>query len=206
MRGKFIIFEGTDGSGKSSVVEEVKKHLKVRSIPADFVCDPGGTAIGAQIRKILLARENAEMSALTELLLYCASRTQLVAEKIMPALAEGRHVISDRFIYSTLAYQGVSGKIDENTLRTLARVSTGGLEPAHAFLLDVPAEIGLKRAGKDLDRMESKGVCFLEEVRQRYLGMFDALPEGKATVIDATRPILEVTREVLEKIDGLLEL
>ena len=206
MRGKFIIFEGTDGSGKSSVVEEVKKHLKVRFVPADFVCDPGGTAIGAQIRKILLARENAEMSALTELLLYCASRTQLVAEKIMPALAEGRHVISDRFIYSTLAYQGVSGKIDENTLRTLARVSTGGLEPAHAFLLDVPAEIGLKRAGKDLDRMESKGVCFLEEVRQRYLGMFDALPEGKATVIDATRPILEVTREVLEKIDGLLEL
>jgi dTMP kinase len=206
MEKKFIVFEGTDGSGKSTMLEEVRKHLASRGVTAEFVCDPGGTAIGGQIRQILLAAKNANMSTLTELLLYSASRAQLVTEKILPALNAGQSVISDRFIYSTLAYQGVAGEIPANLLKTVVQAGCSGLEPDHVIFLDVPAEIGLKRAGKGGDRVESKGVCYMDEVRQRYLGLLDTFSEEKATVIDANRNILEVKKEVLDTIDWQLGL
>lgn len=204
MSKKFIVFEGTDGSGKSTMLEEVRKHLASRGAEAVFVRDPGGTEIGAQIRQILLAAKNSAMSTLTELLLYSASRAQLMTEVVLPALQAGKFVISDRFTYSTLAYQGVAGKIPEGVLKTIVNAGCAGLEPDHVILLDVPAEIGLARAGKGGDRVESKGVCYMEEVRQRYLGMVDALTEEQATVVDATRSILEVKKEVLDIIDWQL--
>lgn len=206
MNKKFIVFEGTDGSGKTTMLDEVRKHLALRGVEAEFVCDPGGTPIGGQIRQILLSAKNAEMSPLTELLLYSASRAQLVTQKILPALEAGKVVISDRFIFSTLAYQGVAGEIPDGVLKTVVNAGCAGLEPDHVILLDVPAEVGLKRAGKGGDRVESKGVCYMEMVRERYLGMIDALTEEKATLIDANRNILEVKKEVLDTIDWQLGL
>lgn len=200
-RGKFIVFEGIDGSGKSTIIEEVRQHLRMKGVAAEFVYDPGGTEIGGKIRKILLDKKNMEMTPMTELLLYCASRSQLIDQVIRPALDAGKHVVSDRFIYSTLAYQGVSGQVKEDILRNAVNLACGGLFPDHIFYLDIPAEDGLRRAGGSPDRMESKGVCFMEEVRQRYLGMMDALDELRATVVDATNPLLEVKAEVLKLID-----
>lgn len=204
MSCRFIVFEGTDGSGKSTMLEEVRQHLTVKGIDACFVYDPGGTEIGQQLRKVLLNPANEAMTPLTELLLYSASRAQLVGEVIRPALEAGKVVISDRFIYSTLAYQGVSGELDDQTLRSVVNTGCGGLEADHVIYLDIPAEDGLKRAGKNPDRMEQKGVFYMEEVRQRYLGMFEAMPQSRASIIDATNSILEVKKEVLEKIDQLL--
>ncbi len=203
MSAKFIVFEGTDGSGKSTMIEEVREHLRVKGIKARFVYDPGGTEIGQQLRKVLLDPKNEAMTPLTELLLYSASRAQLVGEVIRPALARGEIVISDRYIYSTLAYQGVAGEISEEVLRATVMTGCGGLEPDHIIYLDIPAEDGLRRAGRNPDRMEQKGVFYMEEVRQRYLGMFDTMPPSRATIIDATESILEVKKEVLEKIDLL---
>lgn len=204
MSGKFIVFEGTDGSGKSSMLAEAAKHLVAIEREGVFLQDPGGTSIGAQIRKTLLNPDNSEMSPLTELLLYSASRSQLVTEKLIPALEQDKVVISDRYIYSTLAYQGVSGKIPESTLKTIVTAGCSGIEPDHIILLDVPAEVGLSRVGKSMDRIESKGICYMEEVRQLYLGMMKVLPESKATIIDGTLPILEVKKKVLEAIDAVL--
>lgn len=204
MSVNFIVFEGTDGSGKSTMIAEAREHLKIRGIEALFVCDPGGTAIGQQLRKVLLDSKNFAMTPLTELLLYSASRAQLVGEVIRPALEKGKIVISDRYIYSTLAYQGVAGEIDDSVLRATVNTGCAGIEPDHIIYLDIPAADGLRRTGRNPDRMEGKGVFYLEEVRQRYLGMFGAMPESKATIIDAASSILQVKKEVLEKIDQLL--
>ncbi|MBN2710896.1 MAG: dTMP kinase [Planctomycetes bacterium] len=203
MPGKFIVFEGPDGCGKSTMVEAARRHFKVKGVAATFVQDPGGTDIGQQIRKILLDKHNDAMCPMTELMLYVASRAQLVAEIIRPALERGEVVVSDRFTASTLAYQGVAGSVPEDKLKEMVKFSADGLEPDHVILLDVPAEIGLERVGSSKDRMELKGLVFFEEVRQRYLGFADGMPEDKVSVLDASRSVLEVQREMLDILDDV---
>lgn len=203
MRGRFLVFEGPDGSGKSTQVEEARRHLEARGIPCITVRDPGGTAIGDGIRAILLNPAHTAMAPATELLLYAASRAQLVHEQIRPALDAGTTVISDRFHYSTLAYQGVHGSIPEEMLRTVIHCGVDPLEPDYVFFLDLPAMAGLQRIAREKDRMEEKGPFFLEEVRQRYLGIFDGMAEERSGIVDANRPILEVTQDVLERLDDL---
>lgn len=204
MAGSFIVFEGPDGSGKSSMVEEARRHLEVKGVAASFVQDPGGTKIGQQLRSVLLDAKNAEMCALTELLLYVASRAQLVEEVIRPALERGEVVVSDRFTMSTLVYQGVNGALPEKRLKEVVGLGVEAVRPDHVILLDVPAETGLARVGKSRDRMEQKGLLFFEEVRQRYLGQADAMPDDSITVIDASRTVLEVKKDVIEALDDIL--
>lgn len=204
MPGKFIVFEGPDGCGKSTMVEAAERHLAVRKVPTTFVRDPGGTDIGTEVRKILLDPNNSEMAPMTELLLYVASRAQLVSEIIRPALDRGEVVVSDRFTISTMAYQGVHGVIPEEQLRSTVELGLDGLTPDHVIILDVPAEIGLARVGREQDRMEQKGLLFHEEVRQRYLGYADGAPDGLISVVDASQVLLEVKRRVLEIIDAAI--
>jgi dTMP kinase len=205
LAGKFIVFEGPDGCGKSTMLEAARRHLEVKGIDAVFVQDPGGTKIGGQLRKVLLDKKNSEMCAMTELLLYVASRAQLVEEVILPALNDGRLVVSDRFTVSTLAYQGAAGAVPEGKLREVVSLGVGNLCPDRVILLDVPAGVGLERVGKSKDRMELKGLKFFEDVRSRYLGFADASSADRVTVVDACASILEVKREVLEIIDEVLE-
>lgn len=205
MTGRFIVFEGPDGGGKSTMIEEVRRHLRVRGAEAVIVQDPGGTAIGQQIRRILLDTDNDGMEPLTELLLYVASRAQLVGEIIRPALEAGGLVISDRFVISTLVYQGAARALPEDRLREIVRVGIEDIQPDHVFLLDVPVATTMARLGSKRDRIEQRGAAFFEEVRERYLGYVDALPPERATVIDAARPILAVQKEILEGIDALLD-
>ena len=205
MAGRFIVFEGPDGCGKTTMVEAARRHLEVREIACTFVQDPGGTRIGGQLRKVLLDPANDEMAAMTELLLYVASRAQLVDEIIRPALLRGEVVVADRFFLSTLVYQGVAGAVSEEELHSIIRLGVARTEPDHVLLLDVPADVGLERVGTSRDRMEQKGLFFHQQVRQRYLGYADCLPPETVTVIDASQPLLEVKRQVIVALDAVLD-
>ena len=202
-RGYFLVIEGPDGAGKSSVVKFLRRQLTRRGRVVTVARDPGGTAIGRCLRRLLLDPAQRRMAATTELLLYLASRAQLVAEIIRPALAAGKLVIADRFTLSTLAYQGAAAVLPRAQLRKVTAISAGGLAPDHTILLDLPVEIGLARLGRRRDRMERKGIAFLRRVRRIYRREA-RLERGKTTVINAARPLDMVKAEVLSIVDNFL--
>jgi dTMP kinase len=202
-----IVLEGPDGCGKGTMLAAIKERLKEKKIEAVYPVDPGGTEIGRQIRAILLDPANKKMSRMTELLLYVASRAQLVEEVIRPALAADKLVICDRFFVSTLVYQGAEDWIPERKLEEITLLGLDLINPDHMILLDVPAEIGLHRVGKDMDRMEQKGLSFHRAVSQRYLNWAQNLRKatpGRITIVDATQPVEDVRTQVLSIVDELV--
>lgn len=204
MPGTFIVFEGPDGSGKSSMVAAARSHLAEIGVPATFVRDPGGTSIGGRIREVLLDAANSEMCAMTELLLYVASRAQLVEETIRPALERGEVVVSDRFTLSTLVYQGVAGALPKERLAEVVCLGVEEVQPDCVLLLDVPAEVGLERVGASRDRMEQKGLEFFRAVRQGYLDCAGTMGAERVRMIDASRPVEAVRADVLAALDAAL--
>lgn len=199
VEGKFLVFEGPDGSGKSTQAKMLAEHLKASGKNILAVREPGGTKTGERIREILLDPKLKMMSAKTELLLFMAARSQLVSEVIRPALEQGTYVISDRFLLSTLVYQGVAGGESIDEIKNIARIATDNLEPNITFLVDVPTEIGMKRVGKNKDRMESKGFEFHKKIREGYLSLAEG--EKNTHIIDGTKNISEIH----EKIRGIVE-
>ncbi|HDR05232.1 MAG TPA: dTMP kinase [Candidatus Marinimicrobia bacterium] len=189
-----ISFEGIDGSGKSTHAHRLAAYLKSQKYPVVIVRDPGTTKIGEAIRTILLNNEFSEMYARTELLLYAASRSQLVKEQILPFLKDGGFVITDRFYDSTTAYQGFGRSLDLNLVRQLNAIGAHGLVPHLTFILD----IDLKYAGERLinmgkaDRIETENITFKQKVRQAYLEMAKTEPE-RCILIPASRDIEENT-------------
>ncbi len=204
MQGKFIVFEGTDGAGKSAMIDATRSYLASKKIKAVFVRDPGGTTIGTALREVLLNPEFTKMTPMTELLLYSSSRNQLVNEVIRPALESGQAVVSDRFIYSTLAYQGASGALNPDILTTITHAGADGMLPDHVIYLDLPAEIGLSRISGAKDRVEEKGIKYMQEVRIRYHEALSKLPAGRLSIINAEDDIDQVKCNVLECINELL--
>ncbi len=192
-----IAFEGLDGSGKTTQVRLLAKALEAKGYKVLLVEEPGTTAVGRQIREILLKRGN-EISPLAELLLYEASRAQLVQETLKPALAAGKVVIADRYALSSLAYQGYGRGLPLELVEELNKVATGGLEPEVTFLLDVPPEVGLRRKGqdRDKDRLEEATLEFHRRVREGYLEL--ARKDGRIYLLDGRRPPEELHREVAE--------
>ncbi|HDM70295.1 MAG TPA: dTMP kinase, partial [Thermotogales bacterium] len=169
MEGRFITFEGIDGSGKSTQVELLSKYLEALSIDHLIVREPGGTDVGEKIREILLSK-GVKMTARTEFLLYSASRANLTEKIIIPALREGKIVISDRYFDSSTAYQGFGRGIEMEYVDVINRFATFGLMPDITFIIDVRIETSIER--KNLrDRIESEGLEFLERVRKAYLEM-----------------------------------
>ncbi|HPN30570.1 MAG TPA: dTMP kinase [bacterium] len=177
-KGYFITFEGAEGSGKSTQVELLVKYLQKKKIPFITTREPGGTEIGEQIREILLNPKNSNMSHLTELLLYSASRSQHVFQKIVPAVDDGKIVISDRFSFASLAYQGYGRGIELDLINNLTKIATQGLNPDLIFLLDINPEVGLAKAKiksnalyntENGDRLEKEDLSFHNRVREGYL-------------------------------------
>ena len=182
----FITLEGSEGSGKTSQLPALEEFLRHQGVPLYVTREPGGTPIGSQVREILMGMENKAMHARTEILLFCASRAQLVEEVIRPRLAAGQVVLCDRYADSTLAYQGYGRGVDLDWLRRLLDFATGGLKPDLTLLLDVDVEEGLrrKRSSREWNRLDAEEVAFYQKVRQGYLAMAAAEPQ-RWVVIDA---------------------
>jgi len=182
----FITFEGSEGTGKTSQLSALLDYLCQQGYTVLTPREPGGTPIGEQVREVLFNHANTAMQARTEVLLFQASRAQLVEEVIRPYLAQGGIVICDRYADSTLAYQGYGRQLDLGQLRALIEFATGGLKPDLSVLLDVPVEIGLQRRNQDgsLNRLDVLDLEFYHRVRQGYLEMARQEPE-RWEVVDA---------------------
>jgi dTMP kinase len=194
----FITFEGPEGGGKSTQIRLLAVYLEERGFAVKTAREPGGTAIGDQIRRVVHDTANTAMSPAAEVLLYSASRAQLVAEIIRPALAAGRIVLCDRFADSTLAYQGYGRGLDRAALAALTAIATGGLTPELTLLLDVDVRRGLARRlarGEEMNRLDLEAVAFHERVRAGYQTLAAAEPLRWVT-IDADRPVDEVQSEI----------
>ncbi|WP_187119804.1 dTMP kinase [Numidum massiliense] len=173
MSGLFITFEGPDGAGKTTQVNFLCQWLKESGIPFVRAKEPGGTAIGDKVRQLLLDPSHVEMADKAEILLYAASRAQLIEEVIQPALVDGQIVICDRYVDASLAYQGFGLGYPLRDIRAINDFGTGGIRPDRTYLLDLPAEEGIDRLQRyrpeGLDRMEQKTVAFHQRVRQGFL-------------------------------------
>jgi dTMP kinase len=196
MRGLFISLEGIDGSGKSTQLALLEARLQSEEIPFLVNREPGGVAIGQQIRAILLDPENRALSPVTELLLYFANRAQNIDEQVRPALARGELVVSDRFTDSTLAYQGAARKLGAETVRTLHRIACRGTEPELTVYVRVRPEVSrARRAGQSDDRLEGEALEFHETVFATYEELAAAERERIVTV-DGEREAEEVAAEI----------
>ncbi len=205
----FITFEGPDGSGKTTQVAQTVAALKAKGYHVLLTREPGGTAIGDQIRHILHDLDNKAMNPRAELLLYSASRAQIVAEVIKPHLESGGLVICDRFFDSTFAYQGYGHGLDLDLLRMITEFATGGLRPSLTILLDIAPEDGLQRRlsavakGEEWTRMDDMAMAFHRRVREGYHALITAEPE-RWVKIDAARPVDAVQADVLKVLEARL--
>jgi dTMP kinase len=212
-RGKLITFEGVEGAGKTTQLERAAAYLRRERVDVVTAREPGGTAVGEEVRRILLSRENASMSPPAELFLYLAARAQLVAEVVEPALSAGKLVLLDRYVHSTLAYQGYGLEVDlggaspeENIakLRELCRAAVGDAWPDLVIILDLAPEEGFARlAGEAPDRIESRDLEFHRRVRDGFLALAAEEP-ARVVVVDASPPAEEVFAAVKAALASVL--
>lgn len=207
----FITFEGPEGSGKSSQIVLLASFLQARGFSVVTTREPGGTPIGDEIRACVHNVVNTAMTPTAEMLLYSASRAQLVGQVIRPSLASGHMVLCDRFADSTIAYQGYGRGLNLAHLHQVTHIATGGLQPDLTFLLDIDVEHGLARrtgGGLEMNRLDLEAVHFHQRVREGYHQLVAANP-ARWVVIDADRPITAVQADLqavllarLEKVEG----
>jgi len=171
MKGKFITFEGSEGCGKSTQSKLLVKFLKGRGFKVIFLREPGGIKISEKIREILLDAKNKSMSPTCEMLLYMAARAQVVSELIKPALKAGKIVICDRFLDSTIAYQGHGLGMDINLIKSVGKAATEGIRPDLTILLDVPVKKGLAYRANNKDRIEQRSLKYHAKVRAGYFAL-----------------------------------
>jgi len=204
-KGLFITIEGPDGAGKSTQIPFIKRFLEGKGYKVLLTREPGGTVIGEKIRGILLDKNHQEMSDITEALLYSASRAQHVTEVIMPALNEGIVVLCDRFVDSSIVYQGKGRGLGLESIKNINDFATCGLTPDLTILLDIDPEIGLKRvkATKEVDRLEQEKLDFHRKVYEGYKELVNMYPE-RIKVITANQPIEEVNKDIENKLKILI--
>jgi dTMP kinase len=203
-RGKFIVLEGGEGSGKSSVAERLRGVLPKDTV---FTRDPGGVMLGEEIRRVLLSHDTEGIDSASELLLFLAAKAQLIAERIAPALEAGHTVVSDRFILSTIAYQIYGRQHPEHLtlVKQVFDVVAKRCVPDLTLLLDLPPEVGLARVrsrGEPLNRFDEETLAFHERVREGYKK--HAGDYGRAVVIDSGRPMEETWTDVLAAVQSLV--
>jgi dTMP kinase len=219
-RGFFITFEGVDRCGKSTQAGKLLSYIKSKGYDVIFTREPGGTAISEKIRELLLDTKNKEMTKLTEILLYQASRAQHTDELIKPSLEQGKVVICDRYFDSTIAYQGEGRGIDKDDVITLNRIATSGICPDITIIIDLPPDEGIKRLiAKQMkikydidkeqtveemsDRIERETIDFHNKVRNAYLSIAQQEPD-RVKVVDGTGNIDDVWERVRKVIDKFI--
>ena len=207
MEGKFIVLEGIDGSGKTTQLKLLGDKLKGRGLPVLHTREPGGTRIGDKIREILLNPEYEELVPRAEAFLYAAARAQHVAQVILPALAKGTIVLCDRFLDSSLAYQGFGRGIEVSLLERINEPATDGLVPDLTIVLDFCTEDGMDRinqSGRRIDRIEREAGAFHQRVRMGYLALAGRSP-ARYRVINANRPVEQLHRDIMTAAEGVID-
>lgn len=199
----FVSFEGIEGCGKSTQLDRLLGEFVARRISAIAVREPGSTPIGQQVRAILLDPALTDVTPEAELLLYAASRAQLVRSVVAPNLERGHVVLCDRYVDSTVAYQCFGRGLDRSVVDEVNRIATHGLMPVLTVLLDLPAEVGLTRVRGTRDRIEREPMEFHERVRQGFLAIAGEEP-GRFMVLDGTRAVGELAEEVAARVFHLL--
>jgi len=202
----FITVEGIEGAGKTTCLDLIEQRVRQRGHALLVTREPGGTALGEDLRALLLGHRHEGMADDTELLLMFAARAEHLQARILPALSAGSWVLCDRFTDATYAYQGYGRGIDLGRIAILEQWVQGGRRPDLTLLMDLPVEIGLERAGKRStpDRFESEAVAFFERVRSGYLSLADAQPD-RFRVIDAAQSLQQVSGQVVSAIDAFLD-
>ncbi len=192
----FLSLDGMDGSGKSTQIRLLVEHYAKSGKSIETFRDPGGTLLGEALREILLHRAEIPLSPKSEMLLYMASRAQLVAEQLRPALERANLVVCDRFLLSNVVYQGCAGGLDVDSIWDVGRIATGGLRPDLTIILDLPVELAIGRIERGFDRLESRGTEYFELVRQGYLTQVHRASD-RAIVLDANRSPEAIHRDIL---------
>ena len=204
----FITFEGIEGCGKTTQVNKLKEYFESQGKDVLITLEPGGSRLGKTLRKILLSMESQDLTKEAELFLYLADRAQHVDQVIRPALDQGQVVISDRYADSTIVYQGYGRGLDPQTLHSFNKIATKGLWPDLTILLDLPVEIGLKRAltrniqkkqTRDEGRFEAESIEFHNRVREGYL-TWAALNKNRFIIVDATGSVDEIFEQIKNKL------
>jgi dTMP kinase len=206
--GRFVSFEGIEGCGKTTQIALLSDVLTQRNIAHSVTREPGGTAVGEGIRKILLHSETIHLTAAAELLLFYASRSQNILEKIEPALSRGEVVICDRFYHASMAYQGYGRGIPIEFIEKLTDLVCGNRRPEITVLLDIDPEVGLtrartrnsKREGEDEGRFEMEDVRFYTKIRNGYLDLAAREPQ-RIRIVNADRTIEDVHRDILKTLE-----
>jgi len=205
LKGKFITFEGSEGSGKSTQIELIQNYLKKQKIPVEFIREPGGVKISEKIRDLLLDVRSVGMGINAETLLYMAARAQLVDEVIEPALKKGKIVLCDRFLDSTIAYQGYGSGLDVTFIKKIGQFVTQNIKPDLTLIFDIDAKVGLTRIKRAKDRIERRATAYHDRVRQGYLKI--AKDESqRVKVIDSQQSkeeIYELVKGYVNKVLGL---
>jgi len=201
--GLFITFEGGEGCGKSTQSRLLLKRLEQQNVPVILTHEPGGTALGNELRRTLKRKRDSSISPHAELFLLAASRAQLVAEVIHPALEEGKVVICDRFTHSTMVYQGYGRGLDFTAIKMVNNMATGYLNPDLIIFLDISPEQGLARKQSLKDRFELEDLSFHRRVREGYLKMAAAEPD-RWLVIDASLPKGKIAEFIWDRVSQLL--
>ncbi len=205
MKGLFIVMEGPDGSGKTTQINLLEQYLKEAGYECLITREPGGTVIGEEVRELILNPEHKEMSPVTEMLLYAASRAQLVHEVIGPALEAGRIVISDRFVDSSIVYQGIARNLGISTVAAVNAPGIGIYRPDGIFFIDLSEAEGIRRKKnqKKLDRMEQESIDFHHLVSEGYRKVLAERPE--VIKIDGGKDIDVIQKKIRNHVDELLK-
>lgn len=208
MNGSFITVEGPEGAGKSTVLAVLAKRLEEDGVPVVITREPGGIKIAEQIREVILHTENTEMDERTEALLYAAARRQHLIEKVLPALREGKVVLCDRFIDSSLAYQGKARGIGMDAIEEINAFAIEDHMPDLTLYFDIEPEEGLNRInqhkGREVNRLDLESVGFHHKVREGYLELVNKYP-NRIQVVDASRSVTAVADAAYEIVKGFLQ-
>ena len=199
-KGKFITLEGSEGSGKSTQSALLVEYLKKKKYPVMLLREPGGVKISEQIRALLLDVQTKNMCNACETLLYMAARAQLVQEVLRPQLNKGMVIICDRFLDSTIAYQGAGNGVDVNAIEQIGQFATDGIKPDLTLLFDIDAAKGLSRTAPKKDRIEQRPLAYHQRVRQGYLDLARRNPERIKVI-----PVLGSKEEVFELVKANVE-